>query len=342
MKAALALALVALAACGFDPPPPLIDAAEPDAMDGPALDAPDEPDAWIPDGLPPDAPLIDAPLIDAPLIDAPLIDAPPIDAPLIDAPPIDAPVGPTVTASAIPLRVAVNDVVTVTFTIAGPPSTSVAWSIQAASGGGSFMPASGSVATNGAGVAILSTSYVAPALPGDLGHQLQLTAGATSTTPFETKVRALMAVGESTSFTDNAGLLVAADTLYGQAVTTPAGSVILMRVALISHGPGYSGRMALYTDVSGEPFALAASTAVEAIPSGVKEFRLAQPVPLAASSTYWLFGDFTATAPIRRSPTSNVTTKFAPRATTAALADPFGGASTAGARKLNYYLLVAQ
>ena len=330
MKAALVL--VALAACGFDGLPPLIDAAvdapELDAVDGSSSDAPDAPDAWIPDGLPPDAPPVDA------------ADAMPIDA--ADAMPIDAAVGPTVTASAIPLRVAVNDVVTVTFTIAGAPSTSVAWSIQAASGDGSFAPASGSIATNGAGVAILSTSYVAPALPGDLGHQLQLTAGATSMTPFETKVRALTPVGESTSFTDNAGLLVAADTLYGQAVTTPAGSVILMRVALISHGPGYSGRMAVYTDVGGEPFALAASTAVEAISTGVKEFRLPQPVALASASTYWLFGDFTAAAPIRRSPTSNVTTKFAPRATTAALADPFGGASTSGARKLNYYLLVAE
>ena len=92
MKAALVL--VALAACGFDGLPPLIDApefdaaendaAEIDAGDGPSSDASDAPDAWIPDGLPPDAPPIDA--SDASPIDAPLIDAPLIDAPLIDAP----------------------------------------------------------------------------------------------------------------------------------------------------------------------------------------------------------------------------------------------------------------
>lgn len=78
MKAARALALVALTACGFDGLPPLIDAAPdavevdaeaPDAID--AADAADAADAWIPDGLPPDAPSPDAMLPDAMPLDAP-------------------------------------------------------------------------------------------------------------------------------------------------------------------------------------------------------------------------------------------------------------------------------
>jgi Bacterial Ig-like domain len=70
------LAILALAGCGDNlPPPTVVDASPVDAavIDAPAIDA-----------------AVDA-AIDAVPIDAPPIDAPPIDAPPIDAPPIDAP-----------------------------------------------------------------------------------------------------------------------------------------------------------------------------------------------------------------------------------------------------------
>jgi|GEM_PF-3837782 len=311
------LLLCALAACDYDASAPLFDAAASDAAA----------DASAVDGF-------DAP-IDVDASDA-LIDA-------VDAVEVDAAQPPVVTASVIPIRVAANDSVPLTFTISGPAGTTIDWSMQAATVDDVFMPASGTVAVNGAGVGVITMSYVAPATPGDRSHLLRLasiTAG-TSDESVELKVRTLVTIGESAAFADNASLLIAADTLYGQALTTPSAPMIVMRLALVSHGSGYSGRMALYTDVAGEPFARVAQTGVEAIPSGVKEYRVT-PAQLAPNATYWLFGDFTASAPVRRHPTQNAAIRYSPLATATPLPTQLGAQSSTGQRRLNFYLLVAE
>ena len=254
-----------------------------------------------------------------------------------DAPSLDSAPDTMLIGSVIPLRIAVTDSVPLSFTLQGPPSTVLQWSIS--TGGGVFSPSSGVVSTNATGTAAVGTTYTAPATGGDLVHTFVVTAGQTSTTPFVTKVRTLRRLGEFTAFTDNAGLQIAAGTLAGQTVTTDTATV-LMRLGVIPQTGGYNGRLALYTNSGGAPAALVASTSLTQIPGPPQEIRVVTPTALA-QDTYWIMANFDAAAPIKRSAATNTTIRFITLATSQALPDPITAPQTSTNRLLNYYLVVA-
>lgn len=306
-----ALVIAMLAACSFPTPPAL-------SRDGATNDPADDADA----GDVGDAAADGA-------IDA-AVDAP------IDAP-IDSPPETMVIGSVIPLRIAITDSVPLSFTLQGPPSTVLQWSIT--SGGGTFAPSSGVASTTATGTATASTTYTAPATGGDLVHTLAVTATQSSATPFTTKVRTLRRLGELTPFTDNAGLQIAANTLAGQTVTTDTATV-LMRIGVIPQTGGYNGRLALYANSGGAPAALLAATSLTQISGTAQEIRVVTPTQLA-QDTYWVMANFDAAAPIKRSATNNTTIRFITLATSAALPDPIVSPQTSTNRVLNYYLVVA-
>lgn len=240
---------------------------------------------------------------------------------------------PSITDTRIPLRIATNDAVDVQFTIIGPPSTTIDWSIT--SGGGSFLPVSGSVATTAAGVGVLQTVYTAPGTAGDRAHVLAL--GTATPHNFTTLVRTLAPIGEAVAFASSNGQSIVSNVMYAQRVQTPA-AAILMKLAFLVDITGGSARLALYGDAAGAPGALIASTA-QAQVALVTEIAVATPTQLPAG-TYWIVGDFEAAAHVRSD-----TTRTAPQAfQNLAFTSPFPAQAATTAvtdSVLNYYLLLA-
>jgi hypothetical protein len=127
----------------------------------------------------------------------------------------------------------------------------------------------------------------------------------------------------------------------GQAIVVP-NACTLTKVALNSTGTGASGYLALYSDVGGSPSALVAATQLFALTSGANEVSIGAPVPLAPG-TYWIAGDYTATAPVARTSTGAITTKYISRSASLAPPDPWSPAPTTyttGA--FGYYIVVTE
>lgn len=323
-RALVAALWCAAAACSLEPP---ADVPDPGDTDAPVADAPDVDAIDAPDG---DA--IDAPDIDA--VDAPdAIDAPdPIDA--VDAP--DAPPGPTLDSTTIPLRVEVNDTVSITLVISGPPSSTVMWSIT--SGGGSFSPMSGTAATTGAGIGTITLSYTAPGTAGDRAHTLHLTAGSSTDSPFETQVRTLEGAGELTPFPDNAGINVPPNYLYGQQVFVPR-DVVMMKLGFNAQLGGYTGRMALYTNTAGAPGMLVVASALSQVVVGPNDLRVTPTV--VTQGTYWLLGNFSSGAAIKRNAAVNVGLAYILHQTGDPLPSPLTGTMSTNNRVMNYHVRFA-
>jgi hypothetical protein len=269
----------------------------------------------------------DAPTSDA--VDAP---APPIDA--IDTP--DAPTGPTLSSTTAPLRIEVGDTVGLTLVISGQASSTVMWSIT--SGGGTFQPSSGTVATTGGGIGTIALDYTAPVTAGDRAHTLQLTAGTSTSSPFEIRVRALEGAGELVPFTDNAGINVPANYLYGQQVFIPR-DVVMMRLGLNTQVGGFAGRMALYRNVGGAPGALVVGSSLTQITVGPNDLRVTP--TMVTSGTYWLLGNFATSAAIKRNASSNTTLSYLIHQTGDALPDALTGTMSTTNRVLNYHVRFA-
>ncbi len=318
----------AAAACSLEPPS---DVPDPGDSDAPAADAPEADALDAPDG--PDIDAIDAP---DPPIDSIDASAPPIDA--IDAPnpPIDAPPGPTLDSTTIPLRVEVNDTVSITLVISGPPSSTVTWSIT--SGGGSFAPMSGTAATTGSGIGTITLSYTAPGTAGDRAHTLRLTAGTSTDSPFETRVRTLEGAGELTPFPDNAGISVPPNYLYGQQVFIPR-DVVMMRLGFNAQLGGYTGRMALYTNVGGAPGTLVAASALAQVVVGPNDLRVTP--TMVPQGTYWLLGNFSAGAAIKRNANLSTGLAYVVHQTGDPLPSPLAGTMSTSNRVMNYHVRFA-
>ena len=310
MKAALALAMVALAACSFDGLPPLVDATEPDG------------------GA--DAQEVDAQEVDAQEVDAQQVDAG--DAALdaaVDAAPV------TLVLAEVPLRIATGATVTIRLTVGGPPGP-VAWSL--ASAGGGFTPSSGQVTLNASGLGTITTTYVAPGTTGDLVHTLTLDDGVARQSDVTTLVRALATIGNATSFADAAGLQIPPNALYGQRLTVSQPRVV-MRLGLWADVSGPVGRLALYTDDGSGPSTLVAATPVFAVASGMTEVDVVSPVAVPAGA-YWLLGNFDAGAQVRRGALGE-SIASAPLPASTPLPTTLTGPTLSSSRSLNVFAEVA-
>jgi hypothetical protein len=215
-------------------------------------------------------------------------------------PPIDTPTdadeaAPSLVDQQIPIRIATLDTALLQFTVQGPASALVAWSIT--SGGGTFDRTSGSIATNAAGVGVLQVGYTAPSSAGDRAHVLVLGTAPLSDHPITTAVRDLVPVGESTPFASAGGQSISSNFLYAQRVHLPVGAVA-MRLALVVDDPGPNARLALYSDQAGAPAVLIAATLPANLSAGVNELRLTTPVQVPAGD-YWIAANFETQATVR-------------------------------------------
>jgi hypothetical protein len=253
----------------------------------------------------------------------------------IDAATGDAPDAPdaAVDPDADPDVPATTDSVDVQFTITGPPSTTIAWTIT--SGGGAFLPASGSVATTAAGVGVLQTVYTAPGTAGDRAHVLAL-AGA-GPHSFSTLVRTLVPVGESTAFASSNGQAVISNVMYAQRVQLPAPAIV-MKLGFLVDITGGSARLALYSEAGNAPGTLLANTAAAPI-ALVSELAVTTPVLLPAGA-YWIAADFEAAAHVRSDTTRTAPQAFQNLAFTTAFPTQ-AGTSAITDSVLNYYVLTA-
>lgn len=235
--------------------------------------------------------------------------------------------------TAIPIRIATGDLVTLTLFISGPATSTVSWAMT--SGGGVFSPSSGMVATTSDGKGVITLSYTAPTFPGDLAHILALDAEQTNFS-FETHIRQLVPTGEYVPFQDNAGLVVNANLLHGQQIFVNS-ETFVMRLGLVAQAGGYTGRLALYSNVGGLPGNYIVGTSLAVIVPGPNEQSV---IPtLLTQGTYWLLANFSMTAPIKRSSTVSTGQAFAVLPS----GEPFPAVVSATAATnltLNYYMQV--
>lgn len=328
----IACVVAALSACAYRELPPVTgeDAATADARsiaDAPDVDGAGDDAAALVDAQPdaqPDARPDAVP-------DA-VPDARPDAAP--DAAP-DARMGPTVTGVDIPARIATGDTVDVRVTIHALTHGAVAWSLHATAG--AFAPATGSADLDASGNAVFTASYTAAAAAGDDAFTIDLDDGESTHGTYTARVGALVPLGEAAAFADHAGLTVVSDIAYGQQVVLAA-PAYAMRFGLFVDNAGYTGRLALYLDHGASPATKVAETALQALAVGRNELRIAVPVRLNPG-TYWLMGNFSAGAQVRRS-AAVVAQLYLPAAATAALPDSTAGATAINAKTLNYFLEV--
>jgi hypothetical protein len=269
--------------------------------------------------------------------DARMHDARAIDAAIHDGPPepIDGPDGASLTASNIPARILVGDIVPVSFTVGGDASTTIDWAIT--SGGGSFAPMSSTVATNGSGVGVINGMYTAPGTAGDLAHSMSLDGGAAQ--PFDTLVRDPVEYGYFDPSADNASLLVASNRLIGTLISIPTDQYV-MRLGFHTVTGGYTARMAVYRNNGGNPGALVASTAPFAAVDGENEQDV---IPtLLTAGTYWLLGNFELNASIKRdSGAGNINIFSIAHSISSPLPDPPASPMFVSNLPLDYYLVTA-
>jgi hypothetical protein len=129
--------------------------------------------------------------------------------------------------------------------------------------------------------------------------------------------------------------------LLGQAIVVP-NAATLTKLAANSGGSGPTGRLALYTSVGGTPASLVAQTALFSVANGANEISIGAPVPLAAG-TYWMVGDYSATAPIAMASAGSVTTKYIAYSYASAPPNPWAPAPTTyTAAPIGYYLVVTE
>jgi len=123
----------------------------------------------------------------------------------------------------------------------------------------------------------------------------------------------------------------------GSKLVVPQAST-LDAFALIAVTSGYQVQMALYTDSSGEPGSLFASSAVTTVPgSGVFKLDVAdQPLP---AGTYWIMAVYSSTASISKSTSTSATVKYRSLSFGSSLPTSFGSASTYTGQEFNYYLI---
>lgn len=249
--------------------------------------------------------------------------------------PPDAPT-PGLVAATIPLRVAVSDIVSLVFLVAGPQSSSVGWAID--SGGGDFDLPDGTVAIGEDSIGTITVGYRAPAAPGIRTHTLNLFLSSEVAAPFNTHVATLQGAGQLNPFADNAGISVPADFLYGQQITIPR-TAVLMRLGFHSQLAGGNARMALYTNNAGVPQALVASSGLASVVAGPNDLRVTP--TMVEAGTYWLLGNFTLVTPVKRDGATSGDLAYLPLATTAAFPDPIVSPMATTNRVLNFYLRFA-
>lgn len=247
--------------------------------------------------------------------------------------------GPTfgITTTTIPARIAVSDTVSLTMVIAGPPNSSIGWSVD--TGGGSFQPANGSVSTTSGGVGTITLQYTAPVTAGDLAHTLHLAFDSAVNAPFETKVRTLEGAGQLIPFSDNAGVSVPPNFLYGQQVFIPR-RVVLMQLGFHSQLAGGTGRLALYTNVAGLPGTLVASSSLVATVVGPNDHRV--PPTIVESGTYWILGNFSEATSVKRDAANSTNLAYQALVTSVGLPAQITGAMSTSNRVLNLYLRFAE